>query len=101
VDTNFYALNLTARRNGFLPRQHHCFVAAIGKDGAIYFGSPRQEILRAEARRKTFLVVHHRGQILSSPAIGSDGTVFFTSLDGNLYALKPDGLNAGVCTPAA
>jgi outer membrane protein assembly factor BamB len=31
------------------------------------------------------------GQILSSPAIGADGTVFFASLDGNLYALQPDG----------
>ncbi len=28
---------------------------------------------------------------ISSPAIGSDGTVYFGSNDGNLYALNPDG----------
>jgi len=27
----------------------------------------------------------------SSPAIGGDGTVYFQSMDGNLYALNPDG----------
>jgi outer membrane protein assembly factor BamB len=31
------------------------------------------------------------GEITSSPAVGADGTVYFTSTDGNLYALKPDG----------
>ena len=28
---------------------------------------------------------------LRSPAIGADGTIYFTSTDGILYALKPDG----------
>jgi len=28
---------------------------------------------------------------ISSPAIGSDGTIYFGSNDGNLYALNPDG----------
>ncbi|HEY4952889.1 MAG TPA: PQQ-binding-like beta-propeller repeat protein, partial [Verrucomicrobiae bacterium] len=32
-----------------------------------------------------------QGQIISSPAINSDGTIYFSSTDGNLYALKPDG----------
>ena len=27
----------------------------------------------------------------SSPAIGSDGTIYFRSWDKNLYAIKPDG----------
>jgi outer membrane protein assembly factor BamB len=31
------------------------------------------------------------GEIISSPALGADGQVYFTSLDGNLYALNPDG----------
>jgi outer membrane protein assembly factor BamB len=31
------------------------------------------------------------GPIISSPAIGADGAIYFTSMDGNLYALKPDG----------
>ena len=29
--------------------------------------------------------------ITSSPAIGTDGTIYFGSYDGKLYALKPDG----------
>ncbi len=31
------------------------------------------------------------GQIDSSPAIGLDGTIYFGSDDGNLYAVNPDG----------
>ena len=31
------------------------------------------------------------GGIVSSPAIGPDGTIYVGSNDGNLYALKPDG----------
>ena len=31
------------------------------------------------------------GQIISSPAIAADGTVYFSSTDGNFYALNPDG----------
>jgi len=31
------------------------------------------------------------GQIESSPAIGSDGTIYFTAQDLNLYAVSPDG----------
>jgi outer membrane protein assembly factor BamB len=34
------------------------------------------------------------GKITSSPAIGTDGDIFFTSTDGNLYRLKPDGREA-------
>ena len=32
-----------------------------------------------------------RGYIYSSPAIGSDGTIYIGSSDDNLYALNPDG----------
>jgi outer membrane protein assembly factor BamB len=47
-----------------------------------------------------------QGQIISSPAIAADGTVYFTSTDGNLYALKPDGtehwrLHTGGCTESS
>ncbi|MEM2050807.1 MAG: PQQ-binding-like beta-propeller repeat protein, partial [Thermoproteota archaeon] len=31
------------------------------------------------------------GMILSSPAIGADGTIYFGSDDTHLYALNPDG----------
>ena len=38
--------------------------------------------------RWTFLT---GGAIISSPAIGADGVVYFSSVDGNLYAVNPDG----------
>ena len=31
------------------------------------------------------------GAIVSSPAVGQDGTIYFGSADGNIYALNPDG----------
>ncbi len=31
------------------------------------------------------------GNVASSPAIGSDGTIYFGAFDGNLYAVNPDG----------
>jgi outer membrane protein assembly factor BamB len=31
------------------------------------------------------------GTIISSPAIGDDGTIYFGSADTNLYAINPDG----------
>lgn len=31
------------------------------------------------------------GEITSSPAVGKDGTIYFGSEDGRLYALRPDG----------
>jgi len=34
------------------------------------------------------------GLLAGSPAIGADGTLYFGSLDGNLYALNPDGTQA-------
>ena len=33
----------------------------------------------------------YRSPVESSPAIGSDGTVYVGSYDGYLYAIKPDG----------
>jgi outer membrane protein assembly factor BamB len=32
------------------------------------------------------------GLLASSPAVGADGVIYFGSLDGNLYALDPDGV---------
>ena len=47
------------------------------------------------------MVVLTGGQIISSTAIAADGTVYFTSLDGNLYAPRPDGSERWRCIPAA
>src|SRR5438093_6247735 len=32
------------------------------------------------------------GKVRSSPAVGDDGTIYVGSLDGGLYAVKPDGI---------
>jgi len=39
----------------------------------------------------SFTIIFSGNSILSSPAIGSDGTIYFGSLDGNLYAVDPAG----------
>jgi outer membrane protein assembly factor BamB len=44
--------------------------------------------------RWTFLT---EAEITSSPAIGADGSVYFSSTDGNLYRLKPDGTEIWRC----
>jgi outer membrane protein assembly factor BamB len=35
--------------------------------------------------------VFRAGLVANSPAVGADGSIYFGSLDGNLYALDPDG----------
>ncbi len=37
------------------------------------------------------MVLYHRWQVISSPAIGSDGTIYVGSEDHKLYAINPDG----------
>jgi len=37
------------------------------------------------------VVVRYRREVYSSPAIGTDGTVYIGSDDAKLYALNPDG----------
>ncbi len=48
----------------------------------------------AASVRWTFLT---EAEITSSPAIGADGSVYFSSTDGNLYRLKPDGTEIWRC----
>ena len=37
------------------------------------------------------MVLHHGGEVHSSPAIGDDGTIYVGSHDHKVYALNPDG----------
>ena len=41
------------------------------------------------------------GFVVSSPAIGSDGTIYVGSYDNKLYALNPDGTTQRVWTTGA
>ena len=51
-----------------------------------------QEPLRAErGRDRSSGSSHTPGEIVSSPAIGADGTIYFGSHDKKFYALAPDG----------
>jgi outer membrane protein assembly factor BamB len=74
----------------------------IATDGTIYVvDSKRDETLAmlpsqlyavtAEGRLKWKFSAGERAVMNSSPAIGSDDTIYFSSADCNLYALNPDG----------
>ncbi len=57
----------------------------------IYFGSHDSNFyaLNADGSRRWAFAT--QGSIISSPAIGDDGSIIFTSVDGRLYAVNPDG----------
>src|SRR5437667_380260 len=67
---------------------------AIGADGAIYattgFGEARLYAINPDGTtRWSFQAGSY---IFGSPAVGSDGTIYFGCFDQNLYAVNPDGL---------
>jgi len=74
----------------------------IGADGTIYIGDHDSKLyaIKPDGTEKwTFQAGEPvysdyweiwKG-ILSTPAIGSDGTIYFTSMANNLYAINPDG----------
>jgi len=110
-DRHFYAL----RPDGSLKwsYQTNMWVRThpiIGADGTIYFTTgPYLYAMSPEGTRKwRHQSVTTDDLMVSSPAIGSDGTIYVGSDDHNLYALKPDGSlkwsfpTGGVvqCTPA-
>src|SRR5438874_7068509 len=66
---------------------------AIGSDGAIYattgFGEARLYAINPDGTtRWSFQAGSY---IFASPAVGSDGTIYFGCFDQNLYAVNPDG----------
>lgn len=80
---------------------------AIGTDGTIYFGADNNHVYAlnpADGKIKIVLnpdgsilrqwIFPTRGTVNSSPAIGSDGTIYVGSdslFDDDLYAINPDG----------
>ena len=67
--------------------------SAIGADGTIYFGvnptaqgKPNVFALNPDGTLKWKYSTRLHASIMASPAIGSDGTVYITAWDGNLYA---------------
>jgi len=61
--------------------------AAIGPDGAVYFGSADGKVYALNSNGSLRWVQRTGGGVSSSPAVGGDGTVYVGSLDGKLYAL--------------
>jgi outer membrane protein assembly factor BamB len=75
--------------------------AAVGADGTIYFGSEdgnfyalspdgtERWIFSRSERHSNRPVMRHvyTASAGSSPAVGADGTIYFASLDGQLYAI--------------
>lgn len=62
----------------------------IGEDGTIYIGSKRLYAIDPEGSMLwNFTADSYIYR--SSPAIGEDGTIYFGSIDGTMYAVKPNG----------
>jgi len=58
------------------------------------YGGDAQHTNRGQAdgpARPNLKWIFRAGLFANSPAVGADGTLYFGSLDGNLYALSPDG----------
>ena len=66
-------------------------VARAGTRRRRLFRVVGQESLRAERGWQEAVAVHDAGEIVSSPAIGADGTIYFGSHDKKFYALAADG----------
>ena len=69
---------------------------AIGKDGAIYFGSTSAShkffaVNTNGTQRWSYLLTNASASVNSSAAIGDDGTIYFGSNDHYLYAMNPNG----------
>ena len=64
---------------------------AIGRDGAIYFGSWDHKVyaLKPDGQKKWDYLTD--GGVPSSPALADDGTIYIGSMDSKLYAFTPDG----------
>ncbi|UCF13712.1 MAG: PQQ-like beta-propeller repeat protein [Thermoplasmatales archaeon] len=79
---------------------------AIGENGTIYFGDHKNKFYAINPNGtlkwkfnagEPFPIIDMQGYetekaILSSPAIASDGTIYFTSFSNYLYALNSDGI---------
>lgn len=67
-------------------------VPAIAGDGTIYVGgSAPTPGLHAISSSGALLWTYTTGDVLSNPAIGTNGYIYFGSDDANFYCVKPDG----------
>jgi outer membrane protein assembly factor BamB len=83
----FYALNPDGTLQWNFPSYERTTSAAVSADGTIYYG--RTACLYALNPNGTAKWRYWTGGFVeSSPSIGPDGTVYFTSGDGYLYALN-------------
>ena len=80
---------------------------SLAKDGTIYIGSSNISVTTDSEGERINLGPHYlfaidsdgkkkwkfpvNGEIWSSPAIAADGTIYFGSMDGNLYSVNPSG----------
>jgi outer membrane protein assembly factor BamB len=67
--------------------------AAIALDGTIYFGTgwPSNQFLALSPDGQKQWSVDLPGGVDTSASIGFDGTIYFTTKDGKLHAVHPDG----------
>jgi outer membrane protein assembly factor BamB len=87
ADGYFYALNPDGTLQWTFPSYERTTSAAVSADGTIYYG--RTACLYALDPDGTAKWRYWTGGFVeSSPSIGPDGTIYFTSGDGYLYALN-------------
>jgi outer membrane protein assembly factor BamB len=93
-DGYVYAINPDGTLKWSYKADEHCefTIISIGGDGTLYLGVEYNNNLYAINSDGTlkwkFLT---GGRIYSSPAIGTDGTIYFGSQDYYLYAVNPNG----------
>ena len=104
-DNHFYALNPDGSLKWeFLTSNGILSSPAIGSDGTVYFGNGVEIYIDEITPRPGdthFYALNPDGTLKwryvtgkavhSSPALGSDGTIYFGSQDNSFYALNPDG----------
>ncbi|MEW5803579.1 MAG: PQQ-binding-like beta-propeller repeat protein, partial [bacterium] len=102
-DNKLYALNPTGSLKWSYQTEGDVESSpAIGTDGTVYVGSyislyiedewiPNCKLYALNPDGSLKWAYQTGGGILSSPAIGADGTVYVGSYDKKLYALNPDG----------
>jgi len=95
-DNKFYAINPDGSEKWTFTTTGNVFRSpAIGPDGIIYIasgdvgeGTYVLHALYPWGTRKWYFAA---GDVIASAAVAEDGTIYFGSIDYNLYALNPDG----------
>jgi outer membrane protein assembly factor BamB len=88
----FYSIGASGKTNWvFTTGSRVRSSAAIGPDGAIYFGCDDGNLYALEPNGAERWAFPAGSAVGSSPAIAADGTIYFGCDDGKLYAVDPDG----------